>query len=253
MFLIKKLVAYWFAPLPIIIAFLLLGLFLIWRRPHHWSGKLSIATGTLLLMLLAIPPTSNHLLYPMEHEFRPYQEISPPVEFVSVLGCRNNEINDIPISSALADCSLIRLIEGIRVMRMNPSSQLLLSGYGGSHPISNADMMKRVAISMGVSPSRIKTFSQPKDTFEEAAAVRRHIGDRTLALVTSASHLPRAMTLYLQHGLDPVPAPTEYLAQNGYSMPWYAYAPTSQQLKKAERWWYETLARFWVKISGDPH
>jgi uncharacterized SAM-binding protein YcdF (DUF218 family) len=253
MFLIKKIIAYWFAPLPIIIALLLLGLFLLWRRPKHWAGKLSIATGILLLILLSVPPIANNLLYPIEHVYRPYRDISPPVEFVSVLGCRNNEIDDIPITSALADCSLIRLVEGIRIMRMNPNSQLLLSGYGGTHPISNANMMKKVAVSMGVNASRIKTFSSPRDTFEEAAAVKQHIGDRTLALVTSASHLPRAMSLYIQHGLDPVPAPTEHLAQSGYDMPWYGYAPRSHQLKKAERWWYETLAQLWVAVSGDPH
>lgn len=40
----------------------------------------------------------------------------------------------------------------------------------------------------------------PKDTEEEAAAVKQAIGDAPFLLVTSASHLPRAMIFFSRKG-----------------------------------------------------
>jgi hypothetical protein len=42
----------------------------------------------------------------------------------------------------------------------------------------------------------IITLDSPKDTEEEAAAVKQAIGDAPFLLVTSASHLPRAMIFF---------------------------------------------------------
>lgn len=40
----------------------------------------------------------------------------------------------------------------------------------------------------------------PKDTEEEAAAVKQAIGDAPFLLVTSTSHLPRAMIFFSRKG-----------------------------------------------------
>ena len=53
-----------------------------------------------------------------------------------------------------------------------------------------------MAESLGVPRSAIITLDSPKDTEEEAAAVKQAIGDVPFLLVTSASHLPRAMIFF---------------------------------------------------------
>ncbi len=57
--------------------------------------------------------------------------------------------------------------------------------------------------------SKLSPLDLPKDTEEEAAAVKQAIGDAPFLLVTSASHLPRAMIFFQQEGLNPLPAPGE--------------------------------------------
>ena len=64
----------------------------------------------------------------------------------------------------------------------------------------------------GVPREQIITLDLPKDTEEEAAAVKQAIGDAPFLLVTSASHLPRAMIFFQQEGLNPLPAPANQLA-----------------------------------------
>lgn len=73
---------------------------------------------------------------------------------------------------------------------------------GETNPVSTAEAGARVAESLGVPRSDIIVLDRPKDTEEEALAVKRAIGDAPFLLVTSASHLPRAMIFFspCRHG-----------------------------------------------------
>ena len=76
----------------------------------------------------------------------------------------------------------------------NPGSKLIFTGgVSKTNTVSTAEVGARVAQSLGVPHEQIITLDLPKDTEEEAAAVKQAIGDAPFLLVTSASHLPRAM------------------------------------------------------------
>ncbi len=70
-----------------------------------------------------------------------------------------------------------------------------------TNPVSTAEAGARVAESLGVPRSDIIVLDRPKDTEEEALAVKHAIGDAPFLLVTSASHLPRAMIFFRHAGL----------------------------------------------------
>jgi len=76
-----------------------------------------------------------------------------------------------------------------------------------TNPVSTAEAGARVAESLGVPRSQIMTLDEPKDTEEEAAAVAKAIGQQPFLLVSSASHLPRAVIFFRNAGLQPIPAP----------------------------------------------
>lgn len=69
-----------------------------------------------------------------------------------------------------------------------------------TNTVSTAEVGARVAQSLGVPREQIITLDLPKDTEEEAAAVKQAIGDAPFLLVTSASHLPRAMIFFSRKG-----------------------------------------------------
>ncbi len=65
---------------------------------------------------------------------------------------------------------------------------------------------------MGVPETAIVQLQGPKNTSQEMAALGRLVRDRgwkRIGLVTSASHLRRAMRLARRHGLDPTPIPAD--------------------------------------------
>ena len=90
----------------------------------------------------------------------------------------------------------------------------------------------------------------PKDTEEEAAAVKQAIGDAPFLLVTSASHLPRAMIFFQQEGLNPLPAPANQLAIDSPLNPWERAIPSPVWLMHSDRVGYETLGRIWQWLKG---
>ncbi len=71
-----------------------------------------------------------------------------------------------------------------------------------TNPVSTAEAGARVAESLGIPRSEIIVLDKPKDTEEEAEAVKQAIGDAPFLLVTSASHLPRAMIFFQHVGLN---------------------------------------------------
>ena len=63
---------------------------------------------------------------------------------------------------------------------------------------------------MGVDESQIEMAKAGWDTEHEARVITKKIGPAPFLLVTSASHLPRAMALFRKQGAKPIPAPTQH-------------------------------------------
>ncbi len=154
-------------------------------------------------------------------------------------------------SSNRINNSLPRLTEGIRLWQANPGSKMIFTGAAAkTNPVSTAEAGARVAESLGVPRSDIIVLDRPKDTEEEALAVKRAIGDAPFLLVTSASHLPRAMIFFRHAGLDPLPAPANQLAVTSPLNPWERAIPSPVWLMHSDRVGYETLGRVWQWLKG---
>jgi uncharacterized SAM-binding protein YcdF (DUF218 family) len=149
--------------------------------------------------------------------------------------------------------SLPRLVEGIRLWRENPGAKLIFTGAAAqNNPVSSAEVTSRVAQSLGVPLSAIVTLDKPRDTRQEAAEVAKVVGKTPFLLVTSASHLPRAMIFFQQQGLDPLPAPANQLAIASPLNVWERAIPSPLWLGHSDRAIYEWLGRGWQRLtSGD--
>jgi uncharacterized SAM-binding protein YcdF (DUF218 family) len=92
---------------------------------------------------------------------------------------------------------------------------------------------------------QIQIIETPKDTQQEAAAVKALIGSARFLLVTSASHLPRAMTIFRAAGLQPIPVPANQLADFGPLNLEQQFIPQANWLLRTEQAWYEYLGQVW--------
>lgn len=255
LFTLKKVIGGMMLPLPLLLLVTALGLFLVWFTRFQKTGKTAITLGWLFLLLLSLQPFADGLLKPIEKKY-PTWGGEQHVEYIVVLGGGYTWNSQWAPSSNLINNSLPRLNEGIRLWLANPGAKMIFTGARAlTNPVSTAEAGARVAESLGVPRSDIIVLDTPKDTEEEAAAVKAAIGDAPFLLVTSASHLPRAMIFFQHAGLHPLPAPANQLAIESPLNPWEKAIPSPVWLMHSDRVGYETLGRIWQwlkGISGEP-
>lgn len=85
--------------------------------------------------------------------------------------------------------------------------------------------MKRWAQRLGVPDRAIVTEENSRTTFENASETKRLLGPASILLVSSASHLPRAVTSFGKQGFRVTPVPCDFQMQNRPEESWRRLDP----------------------------
>jgi len=252
MFLFKKIVAPLLFPLSIILEILIFGIFLLWFTRRQKTGKMLVFAGVLLLALFSYGSISDICLKTLEDKYPPLMDLHQfsDVKWVVVLGGGHNSDSKLPVTGQIGDSSLSRLLEGVRIHKKLPESKLILSGSGVYDPVSNATVMAGVAEVMGAGNNRLVLEELSKDTRDQALLIHKIVGNERFILVTSASHMPRSMALFQKLGMEPIPAPTDYLVKESQGLSPGVFFPSAGSLRKMERVFYEYLGFGWAWIRG---
>lgn len=248
LFTLKKFVGGLLMPLPFLLILMGLALILLWFTRWQKSGKTLFTLSWLILLLISLQPVADRLLLPLEKQYVTYQA-NDSVDYIVVLGGGYTFNPNWAPSANLFANSLPRVTEGIRLYRAHPGAKMVFTGSAGPNSQSSAKTAAWVAESLGVPTTDIIALEQPKDTVEEAAAVAALVGEKTFLLVTSANHLPRAIKIFTNKGLHPIPAPANQLAITTPLHSWERAIPSATFLGHAERAWYETLGLMWQKLN----
>jgi uncharacterized SAM-binding protein YcdF (DUF218 family) len=167
--------------------------------------------------------------------------------FIVVLGGGYSPDPRVDIVSHLAEETVVRLMGGVLLYKSAPGCKLILSGG----PPAQADGMGKVALALGVREQDIILEAKSHNTEQEALFIAPIVGKTPFVLVTSASHMPRAMALFRKRGMNPIAAPTDYLAKTrGGLLPEDIY-PSYYGLYEAERAVYESLGIAWEKLNHE--
>ncbi len=250
LFALKKIIGGLLLPLPLLLMIMAAGLLLLWFTRWHKSAKVLLSLSWLLLLLLSLQPVADRLLLPLESRY-PTWNGATPVTYIVVLGGGYTWNPDWAPGSNLIGNSLPRVTEGVRQWRRYPQAKMIFTGAAaGNNPRSNAAVAAGVAESLGIPHQAIITLDAPKDTGEEAQAVKQIVGHQPFLLVTSANHLPRAMGFFHHAGLTPIPAPANQLAVTSPLNSWERALPSPLWLSHSERAIYETLGQIWQQLHG---
>jgi uncharacterized SAM-binding protein YcdF (DUF218 family) len=169
------------------------------------------------LLLTALPVTGLLLVRPIENAAGPYADPAAlaraGVKYVVVLSGEFRE-GELTAADRLG-CSILRLVEGIRLWRGIPGAKLVVTGGlipGLSEDMTIAEALAKAAEDLGVPTDAIELERDSWSTEDQAHAIAQIVGTRPFALVTSAYHLPRAKMLCEFEGLQPISAPADFLA-----------------------------------------
>jgi len=248
-FLLKKMIASFLMPLPLGMILLSIALFFLLKEQHK-KGKLFLMSGLLWLFAFSYDPLANLLLYQIESRYPTLHQAPAQTRYIYVLGASHHSDAKLPITAQVNPEAVVRLTEGIRLYhQLKGKATLILSGYSGfSDPLPHALMQKQLAMSLGIPASSIIIEPSPKDTQEEAQVAKKRIQDQTLILVTSASHMPRAMRWFQKEGLHPIPAPTAHHASIAH-LHYFAFFSV-KALEISTIAFYELLGTVWQALKG---
>ena len=252
MFLLKKIIAPFLFPVPIIVIVLGIGLIRLWRghRKVAPKGRNWLTLGFILLLLLSTRPLPTYLLGNLEGGYRNFSPeavtLSPAAVVVLAGGVSDDPALD-PLQR-LSESTLVRLAEGIRIARYYPDARLVVSGGAPFSQVSAAAMMASAAIELGFDSTRIDLEALSLDTDDQAKAIASMLGDRAFILVTSAFHMPRSMRLFESQGVRPFPAPTNRLIKEVSTLHPGAYFPSAINLEYSRVFFRESLGMAWAGL-----
>jgi uncharacterized SAM-binding protein YcdF (DUF218 family) len=252
MFVLKKIVTLLLMPLTVCLGVLGVGISLLWFRRRAKAARIVLMLGFFVLTALSFSAVADQFIKPLELWYPPLLDTRTlkDVKWVVVLGGGHTSNPTLPPNSQIGNSSLARLVEGIRIQRELPGSKLLLSGGAVFDPVPEAETMAAVARMLGVSPDDLVLESQSKDTGQQSQYVQGIIRNDRCVLVSSAIHMPRAMQVFEQKGLRPIPAPTDFgdwmRKENSPNL----FFPRAGELRKVEAALHEYLGLMWARVTG---
>ncbi|WP_456434106.1 ElyC/SanA/YdcF family protein [Nitratifractor sp.] len=229
-FYLKKLIAYLLDPLSVVFILLFLALWFLYRNRR--KPALGFLTGSIvLLFLFSYKPFSYALIHPLESRYPKLQ--NPPKNIHNIIFLGGNLER--------------RGWELLRQHHLLPHARIITTGYKGDSFESEARKNKRIFAESGIASRQILPLDRPRDTAEEAQAIKTLLGTEPFILVTAAFHMPRAMMIFRHEGLRPIPAPAD-LPQKRKRF--WTIPPGIKYFDQTRKALHEYLGILWLKIKG---
>jgi uncharacterized SAM-binding protein YcdF (DUF218 family) len=217
------------------------GLLLL-RGHRRRIAKWVIAAAAAVAYLASTSLVGNALIAPLEDQYPPFDAAHAiGVQDIVVLGSGYEPREGLPVTGALDPDGLARIVEGVRLARLYPNARLLVSGGALPGLARPALGYATMAEELGIQPSALVVMDRALNTSQEARDVAALLGHERFILVTSAYHMPRAMSLMLRAGARPVPAPTGQILHVQHAADRFGVIPGSSGLHKTEAALHEYL------------
>ena len=216
MFLFGKLLTMLLLPTALMVECVLLGL-LLHRRP---IGRALLVAGAGALTLCLLLPVDAWIIRPLEDRFPAATTLPGAVDGIVVLGGAIDDLTSEDRGTPVLNSAANRMTSFVALARHYPKAKLVFTGGSGDIVQGVTNEAKFAAIlceQLGLPPDRITFENRSRTTRENAvdtaALVRPLPGERWL-LLTSASHMPRAVGVFRRVGWTVLPFPVGYQSRD---------------------------------------
>jgi uncharacterized SAM-binding protein YcdF (DUF218 family) len=207
---------FWLTSQPVTIGFLLIGLsvvLMIFR-----IRRLAIAAGLLSLTLIFVSfyTTSGALIVQELEDRFPRPAAPADVACIVLLGGGIATKVDGVRGGYNLDDAADRYIETVRLAGVYPNARIIMSGGDGSLTggyVKEADIIRRMFDDFHIDPARVEYDAESRDTYENAINTRvilQRLNLNHCLLVTSGFHMPRAVAIFRNLGMDVTPWVADY-------------------------------------------
>ena len=253
---LSKFIAIPFYPLGLALVFLTAGVIAVVFRKQTLGVVLTVCAG-LLLYLLSAGPLPSLLIRSLEKQYPPVTTF-PAATAIVLLG--GGEVARMPPRlydeiNAAGD----RILYAARLAKQHVAPRLIITGgnvdFLRTVEGSEAEASYRICTEqLGVDSSCILLENKARTTYENALFTRRLIDSlklpRTVILVTSAMHMPRAVAVFKKLGMTVYPAPANFLADDPAPFKIMGLFPTSTALDNSSNALHEIYGMIAYKLLG---
>jgi uncharacterized SAM-binding protein YcdF (DUF218 family) len=229
------------------------------RKPRLALG--AVTTALVLLLLASTPLVSHMLVGAIEARSEPQIPL-PAVDAIVVLGAGARPADPPQPMVQIDGPTANRLLYAAKLYREGKAPIVILSGgqlpWRKVLPPESAEMAEVIEI-MGVPSSAVAQESESGNTYQNAVGTKAILEQRNLhriLLVTSALHMPRALALFRQQGVQAISAPTDFLSVSTSSArsSWpdliISVLPSAEALQLTTRALQELLGSAVYRIAG---
>jgi uncharacterized SAM-binding protein YcdF (DUF218 family) len=250
MFQLKQVIGTLLMPLPFATLLAIAGVTCHLFR-HRRAALTLYISGALVAYLSATALGANFLILPLERAYPSLGDHRPPgVVAIVVLGSSYAPRNGVPVTAALEEDAVVRLVEGVRLKSQFEDLRLVLSGGAPKGQAIPAEGYFLLARELKVPVNSMVMLSDSLDTGDEARNVVGLLHESPFLLVTSAYHMPRAMRLMRRAGAQPIAAPTGHLVADG-RLGWGSFIPSALVLRRTERALHEYMGLAALTVGVD--
>jgi uncharacterized SAM-binding protein YcdF (DUF218 family) len=214
------------------------------------TGRWLLALAALLLTIIMVTPVSTWLLLPLEQRFPAPGSPPPDIDAIIVLGGAVAPVGSAEHGAPQLNQEAERLTVVPGLMRHYPDIPVIFSGGSGDPrqpDAREAPVAAALLADLGVDMTRVRLESTSRNTWENAVNSRPLLPpDGRVLLVTSAAHMPRSVGIFRKVGINVVPYPVSYGANQ--SEEWRFGVNLSDNLAMLERAAYEYrgLIAYWL-------
>lgn len=216
MFAVAKIFWFFLNPANVLLILVVAGAFMLWSDRWRRLGGRMIGFCAVFVVLLAVLPLEKILLEPLENRFPIERSLPSKIDGIITLGGAVNQFVTAGRNQPQITGAGERLTAFIELSRRYHAARLVYAGGTGS--ISRQDLKeetvaRKLFIRLGLDNRRVFFESRSRNTFEGAVATFNHLKPSTgekWVLITSASHMPRAVGAFRRAGWTVIPYPVDF-------------------------------------------
>jgi uncharacterized SAM-binding protein YcdF (DUF218 family) len=220
---------------------------------NFWLKKRLLNFFTLILLLIFSLPLTARLIWQGLEKDYPYSEVQSLKTHDAVI-VLSGMLHQFEAKGAMqaqwGDPD--RFFAGLEILRQGKAKNIIFTG--GKMPWSNSraegEVLREVALVMGVSDEKIKLSGYASNTAEEASEVAELMNENNFnsaVLVTSSFHMPRAMQLFEKAGISVEAYPTDFKV-SGTAVDWLDYIPSAEGFRNTSNGIREYIGRLYYQM-----
>ena len=216
-----------------------------------FKRRIFVFLAFLVLVISSNPIVGNYLMKKLEYPYKPISINSiNEADAVVVLSGMLHQVGDKNYNTyEFSDPD--RFFGGLDLIKKNKSNKIIFTA--GQLPWTDnwepeGIILKKKAISLGISQAKILVTENVKNTYEESIAVTKLIpNNSSIILVTSAFHMHRSKYLFKKQGFDIIPYPVDFKTSNAKTSI-MNFLPSVSSLQKVSLFIRENMGRLYYKL-----